>query len=94
MTSYFEDFKKSMKQRLRIPVSPIDKHFNDVCFLVDVDFTYVQASIPMLIWVIPLPYEINVDETIDNWLMRICNCCYLWKHMMYMLIGNLINKYI
>lgn len=30
MTSYFEDFKKSMKQRHGIPVSLVEKHFNDV----------------------------------------------------------------
>ena len=62
MTSYFEDFKKSMKQRQRIPVLLVEKHFNDVCFLVDFDFTYVQAIIPRVRWLRPLPYEINVDE--------------------------------
>ena len=39
MTSYFEDFKKSMKQRLRIPVSLVEQHVNDICFLVDIDYT-------------------------------------------------------
>lgn len=43
MTSYFEDFNKSMKKRPRIPISLVEKHFNDVFFLVDTDFTYVQA---------------------------------------------------
>ena len=42
MTSYFEDFKKSMKQRMRILVSLVEKHVNDIFFLVDIDFTYVQ----------------------------------------------------
>ena len=46
MTSYFEDFKKSLKQRLRILVSLVEKHVNHVCFLVDIDYTYVQAVIP------------------------------------------------
>lgn len=41
MTRYFEDFKKLVKQRMRILVSLIEKHFNDVFFLVDTDFTYV-----------------------------------------------------
>ena len=41
MTSYFEDFKKTMKQRLRILVSLVKKHVNHVCFLVDVDYTYI-----------------------------------------------------
>lgn len=62
MTSYFQDFKKSMKQRHRFPVSLVEKHFNDVLFLVDTDFTYVQALVPRVIWLRPLGYEINVDE--------------------------------
>ena len=49
MTSYFEDFKKSMKQRLRIPVSLVEKYYGDVCFLVDVDFTNVQVVVPRVI---------------------------------------------
>ena len=41
ITSYFEDFKKSMKERLRIHVSLVEKCYNDVYFLVDVNYTYV-----------------------------------------------------
>ena len=62
MTSYFEDFKKSMKQRLRIPVSLVEKHYNDIFFLVDIDYTYIQATIPRVGWLRPLGYAINVDE--------------------------------
>ena len=62
MTSYFEDFKKSMKKRLRIPVSLVEKHFNDVFFLVDTNFTYVQFYVPRVRWLRPLGYEINVNE--------------------------------
>jgi len=46
MTSYFEDFKKTMKKRLRIQISLVEKHVNDVCLLVDIDYTYIQATIP------------------------------------------------
>lgn len=62
MTSYFEDFKKSMKQRSRILVSLVEKHYNNVCFLVDTNYTYVQESIPKVRWLIHLSYEVNVDE--------------------------------
>ena len=37
MTSYFENLKKSMKQRLRIRVSLVEQHINEICFLVDID---------------------------------------------------------
>ena len=39
MTSYFEDFKRSMKQRLRILIFLVEQHYNDICFLVDIDYT-------------------------------------------------------
>ena len=35
---------------------------NDICFLVDIDFTYIQAAIPRVRWLRPLGYELNVDE--------------------------------
>ena len=62
MTSYFEDFKKTMKQRMRIHVSLVEQHVNDVFFLVDIDYTYIQAAIPRVKWLRPLGYEINIDE--------------------------------
>ena len=62
MTSYFEDFKKSMKQRIRIPVSLVEKHINDIYFLVDIDFTYIQVVIPRVRWLRPLGYELDADE--------------------------------
>ena len=62
MTNYFEDFKKSMKQRMRILVSLVEQYYNDICFLVDIDYTYVQLATPRVRWLRPLGYEINVDE--------------------------------
>ena len=62
MTSYFKDFKKSIKQRLRIPVSLVEQHINEICFSVDIDFTYIQAAIPRVRWLRPLGYEITIDE--------------------------------
>ena len=49
-------------QRLRILVSLVEKHLNDNFSLVDIDFTYIQATIPRFRWLRPLGYEINVDE--------------------------------
>ena len=62
MTSYFEDFKQSMKKRLRIPISLVEEHYDDIFFLVDIDQTYVQVEIPRVRWLRPLGYEINVEE--------------------------------
>ena len=63
MTSYFEDFKKSMKQRMRIPVSLVEEYVNDICFLVDIDYSYAQAVIPRVRWLRPLVYELDVDQS-------------------------------
>ena len=41
MTSYFEDFKNSMKKRLRILVSLVEKYNNDVCFIVNANYTFL-----------------------------------------------------
>ena len=60
MTSYFEDFKKSMKQRMRIPVSLVEQHVNDIFFSVDIDHTYIQAILPRVRWLRPLGYELDV----------------------------------
>ena len=62
MTSYFENFKQSMQKKLRIPVSLVEIFYDDVCFLVDADYTFVQVENPRVRWIRPLGYEINVDE--------------------------------
>ena len=41
MTSYFEDFKNTMKQRLRIHVLLVEQHVNDLFFLVAIDYAYI-----------------------------------------------------
>ena len=45
-----------------MPVLLVEQHYNDICFLVDSNDTYVQYSIPRVRWLRPLGYEINVDE--------------------------------
>ena len=62
MTSYFEDIKKSMKERIMIPVSLVEKNYDDVWFPTNVDYTYVQVTTLRVRWLRPLGYEINVDE--------------------------------
>lgn len=64
MGEYFEEFKRKMKKRIRIPQSLIDQYYYDICILVDVDYTYAKAVIPRISWLRPLPYEININEVI------------------------------
>ena len=65
MDNYFEDFKERMNNRFRIPPKLVEDYKDDVCFMVDCDKVYIQAVIPRVAWVKPLPYEINIDEARD-----------------------------
>ena len=47
---------------MRIPISLVKQHVNDICFLVDIDYTYIQAVVPRVIWLRPLGYELDVDQ--------------------------------
>ena len=62
MDMYFDDFKSSMKRRMRIPVSLVEKNEKDICFLVDIDYTYIQAVLPRVRCLRPLGYELDVDQ--------------------------------
>jgi hypothetical protein len=62
MNSYFDDFKKSMKKRIRIPISLIEQYIIDISFLVDIFYTYIQVVVPRARWRRPLGYELNIDE--------------------------------
>ena len=63
MDSYFEEFRKKMNNRFRIPPKLVDDYKEEVCFMVDTDYVYIQAVRPRIAWVKPLPYEVNIDET-------------------------------
>ena len=45
-----------------MPISLVEHHYNDTCFLVDADYTFVQAATPRVRWMRSLGYEINVDK--------------------------------
>ena len=65
MDNYFEDFKERMNNRFKIPPKLVEDYKDGVCFMVDCDKVYIQAVIPRVAWVKPLPYEINIDEARD-----------------------------
>ena len=47
---------------MRILVSLVEKHYNNVYFLFYAYFTYVQVVVPRVRLLRPLPYKISVDE--------------------------------
>lgn len=63
MDNYFKIFKEKMNNKFRIPEQLVEDYKDDVCFMVDSDRVYIQAVRPRIMWVKPLPYEVNIDET-------------------------------
>ena len=65
MDSYFDSFKEKMNNRFQIPHKLVDDYKDDICFMVDSDRVCIQDVQPRVVWVKPLPYEVNIDETKD-----------------------------
>lgn len=65
MENYFNAFKEKMNNRFRIPKKLVEDYKDDVCFMVDSDKVYIQEVRPRIVWVKPLGYEVNIDETKD-----------------------------
>ena len=63
MDNYFETFKEKMNNRFQIPQKLVENYMDDVYFMVDSDRVYIQVVRPRKVWVKPLPYEVNIDET-------------------------------
>ena len=42
----------------------MEQHVNDIYFLVDIDYTYIQAAVPRVRWLRPLGYELDVDQAL------------------------------
>lgn len=53
---------KYMKQRFRVPPLVVRKYKDDICFMVDTNFTYVEEVEPRMLYVETLGYEATEDE--------------------------------
>ena len=45
-----------------MPISLVEQHVHDIFFLVDIDYTYIQAIVTRVRWLRPLGYELDVDQ--------------------------------
>ena len=52
-----------MKNRSKIPKKLVEDCKDDICFMVDSDKVYTQVVRPRIVWLRPLSYEVNIDET-------------------------------
>ena len=51
---------------MRIPVSLVEEHVNDIFFLVDIDYIDVQVVIPRVRFLRPLGYELDVEKALAS----------------------------
>lgn len=65
MENYFDSFKEKMNNKLRIPNKLVEYYKDDVCFMIDYDKVYIQVVKPRVVWVKPLSYEVNINDTKD-----------------------------
>lgn len=65
MDNYFDAFKEKMNNRFSIPKKLVEDYKDDIFFMVDCDKVHIQAIRPRIVWVRPLGYEVNIDETKD-----------------------------
>ena len=50
-----------MKKRYRIPPSLVEKYKEDICFMVETDFTCMEVVIPRMKFIEPVRYEISAE---------------------------------
>ena len=65
MENYFDSFKEKMNSRYRIQKKLVEDCKDDVFFMVHYDKVYIQEFKPRVVWVNPLSYEVNIDDTKD-----------------------------
>lgn len=53
-----KSFQSEMKQRTRIPKSMVEKYKDELCLMVDTNFTNMEAITHRVMYVDPLGYEI------------------------------------
>ena len=61
LDAYFEELKLKMRNRIRTVASLVMKHYNDVCFLVDTNNTFIHAVKPRKAWLKPFGYGVEGD---------------------------------
>ena len=56
-------FKVEMKQRYKIPPMLMEKYKDEICFMVETNFTCMEAIIPRVMFIEPIGYEMSTELT-------------------------------
>ena len=54
-------FQIEMKKRYRIPPTLVEKHKDELCFIVETDFTCMEAVVLRVKFIEPMGYDMNED---------------------------------
>ena len=54
-----KSFQVEMKQRYRIPPILIEKYKDELCFMVETDFTCMEVVVPRVKFIEPMGYEMS-----------------------------------
>ena len=52
-------FQTKMKKRYRIPPSLVEKYKQDICFMVETDYTCMEAMVPRMKFIEPMGCEMS-----------------------------------
>ena len=55
-------FQNEMRERYRVPPPMVEKFKDDICFMIDIGFTYIEVVEPRMLYVEPLGYDILEGE--------------------------------
>jgi hypothetical protein len=61
-----KSFQEKMKQRYRIPLVLVEKYKNELCFMVEIDFTCMKAIVSRVKFIEPMGYEMS-EELIQGY---------------------------
>ena len=56
-----KEFQSEMKKRYRIPPSLVEKYKQDICFMVEIDHTCMEAIVPRVKFIEPMGYEMSAE---------------------------------
>ena len=54
-----KSFQAKMKKRYRIPPTLIDKYEDELCFMVETDFTCMEVVVPQVKFIERMSYEMS-----------------------------------
>lgn len=72
-TLVIKTFQNQMKKRSRIPQAIVEKYKNEICFMVETDFTFIEAVESRVEFIDPLGYEV-LEVEVEEYVNKLLKC--------------------